>query len=202
MSNAIFPVLPGLAWDSSKTPTFSGKVLRAVSGKELRAAYWSYPIYSFGLSYSLLRDNSANNELQILAGFFLARQGSFDNFLYTDPSDNSVTGQNFGTGTGAQATFQLVRAYGGFSEPVMNTNGAPSIYVAGVLQTVTTNYTISSLGGVTFVVAPANGAALTWTGSYYYRVRFVQDMAQFVQFMSRFWELKKIELVGSLGNKI
>ena len=46
---------------------------------------------------------------------------------------------------------------------------------AGVTQTVTTDYTISSSGLVTFTSAPANGAALTWTGEFDLPMRFDTD---------------------------
>jgi uncharacterized protein (TIGR02217 family) len=196
--------MAGLKWDSVKAPEFSTKVMRAVSGKELRAAYMSYPLYTFKLSYEVLRDDVANNELKTLAGFFLARQGQYDSFLFTDPSDHAVTAQSFGTGDGTTTAFQLVRAYGGFSEPVQNVNGAPSIYVNGTLKTVTTHYTLSSTGLVTFTAGniPTSGQALTWTGSYYFRVRFTADMAEFSQFLQNLWELKQLEFVGATGNKV
>jgi uncharacterized protein (TIGR02217 family) len=196
--------MAGLKWDSVKAPEFSTKVMRAVSGKELRAAFMSYPLYTFKLSYEVLRDDVANNELKTLAGFFLARQGQYDSFLFSDPSDHAVTAHNFGTGDGTTTAFQLVRAYGGFSEPVQNVNGTPSIYVNGTLKTVTTHYTISSTGVVTFTAGniPTSGQAMTWTGSYYFRVRFTSDMAEFSQFLQNLWELKQMEFVGATGNKV
>ena len=90
--------------------------------------------------------------------------------------------------------FQLVRAFGGYVEPVYDTNGAPSIYVNGVLKTVTTDYTISAIGLITFVTAPGAALPITWTGSYYRRVTFMQDTAEFNQFLYKLWELKTIEL--------
>lgn len=51
-------------------------------------------------------------------------------------------------------------------DPVYALSGSPSIYVAGVLKTVGTDYTLSTTGLVTFTVAPASGAALTWSGSF------------------------------------
>lgn len=199
MSNAVFPVLAGLKWDVGLSPQFSTRVQRSVSGMELRANFMAYPLWTFKLAYEVLRDDVANNELKQLVGFFLARRGMFDSFLYSNPSDHSATAEPFGTGAGVATQFQLTRSYGGFTEPVQNVNGAPSIYVAGVLKTVTTDYTISSTGLVAFTVAPTG--ALTWTGSYYYRVRFLQDAADFNQFLQDLWDLKKMEFVGAVGNK-
>lgn len=202
MGNSIFPTLAGRGFDMVKAPEFSTIKHRAASGYEYRAALFVYPLYTFTLKYDLLRDDTVNNELKQMVGFFNSRQGSYDSFLYTDPSDSSVTAQNFGTGTGSQTAFQLIRAYGGFAEPVNNVNGAPNIYVNGVLKTLTTDYTISATGLVTFVVAPPNGQPVTWTGNFYYRCRFVNDKIEPVQFMSNLHDLKKLDFVGSAVNKV
>lgn len=192
MSNAAFPSMPGIKWGSVKTPMWSTKVQKAASGRELRAAYFSYPLYKFSLSYEVLR-SGALAELQTLVGFFNARQGSFDSFCYQDPEDNTVTAQQFAVAVAGQTQYQLVRSYGGYVEPVLALNGVPAIYVGGVLQTPGTHYTVSSLGLVTFIVQPAAGQALTWSGGFYYRVRFLQDSADFERFLYQLWSLKKIE---------
>lgn len=201
MSNAVFPNLPGLAWSVAKAPQWCTKIQSAVSGRELRAAFRSSPLYKFSLSYEVLREASAYQELQTLMAFFNARQGSFDSFLYTDPTDSTVTAQGFGSGNGATVAFQLSRAYGGNVEPVTNINGTPSIYVAGVLKTSGVDYTIGS-GLVTFAVAPANAAALTWTGAFYYRCRFMADEQSYENFMYQLWSLKQLDMLGSLTTKI
>ncbi len=191
MSNAIFPTMPGIKWGSTKTPIWSTKVQKSASGRELRASYYSYPDWKFSLSYEVLRAN-ALAELQTLVGFFNARQGSFDSFLYQDSDDKAVTSQAFGVGDGVTTKFQLARDFGGFIEPVVATSGSPSIYVGGALKTPATHYTLAD-GLVTFTTAPASGIFLTWTGEFYYRVRFVQDSADFEQFLHQLWSLKKIE---------
>lgn len=193
MSNAVFPVIPGLLWDVGKRPVWRTQIQSAVSGKELRAAYMSYPLYQFSLSYEFLRADAVNAELQQIMGFFNARNGSYDSFLYSDPTDSVTTDESFGTGNGVATQFQLVRAMGGFAEPVQNLNGVPVIKVAGVAKTAGTDYTIGSTGLVTFAAAPSNGSALTWTGNFYYRVRFMQDMADFSNFVYQLWTLKRLE---------
>lgn len=204
MSNAVFPTLAGLTWNVVRQPEFHTKTQKAVSGREIRLAFMAYPMYTFKMTYEVLRQTGANEELENLCGFFLQRQGSFDSFLYSDPTDNSVTAQGFGTGDGATKSFQLVRPFGtvatAFYEPVQNLNGTPTIYSNGTVVS-GANYTISN-GLVTFTTAPANGAVLTWTGSFYYRVRFNMDSAEFNQFMKDLWELKKCELYGSPMNKV
>jgi uncharacterized protein (TIGR02217 family) len=108
--------------------------------------------------------------LQTLIGFYNARQGQFDDWLYSDPDDSSVTAQQFGVGDGVTTSFQLVRTFGGFSEPVtaLVSTDFP-VYVNG---TATGAVAATLTGVVTFTTAPAAGALLTATFSYYWRVRF------------------------------
>ena len=202
MSNAVFPTLPGLGWSVGKKPMCKTAVQRTVSGKEFRASFMSYPLWEFSLNYEVLRAAAAYAELQSLVGFFNARQGAFDSFLYTDPNDNSVTDYQFGTGDGATVAFQLTRAFGGFIAPVMNVNALTAIKKGGGAQSSPADYSINSAGLVTFTSAPAGAAPLTWTGSFYFRVRFLQDAAEFEEFMRNLWQLKKLEFVGATGNKI
>lgn len=198
MSNLVFPTLPGLTWNIARSPQWATRIQKAVSGKEFRSAWMSSPLYTFRLSYEMLREAASFQEIQQLVAFFNNVRGSFDSFLYLDPNDNTVTAHNFGTGNGVQTAFQLMRSYGGNLEAVGQLNGALSIYVGGVLQVAGTQYTLGSTGLVTFVAAPAAGAALTWSGSYYYRCRFQQDTLELSEIMNTVWEAKKVEFVGSL----
>ena len=112
MSNALYPTIPGIAWNVVRTPTFNTMSQRALSGRELRGTYQNFPLYQFDLVYEFLRDMAATPELATLTGFYLARQGSFDSFLFLDPADNAVTDMAFGVGDGVTTGFQLTRAYG------------------------------------------------------------------------------------------
>jgi uncharacterized protein (TIGR02217 family) len=207
MSNAQFPDLRGLAWEYTLTPTFSTGVQQATSGREVRAAYWSSPLWKISLTYEFLRDDAQHvdangySQLQQLIGFFLARQGSFDSFLIDlaqltrKPLDSSVNGQPIGIGDGSTTSFQLVRNVGGYLEQVQNPAGqSATIYVAGVRKTPGTDYTIAN-GIVSFAVAPATAAAVTADFQWLWRVRFAQDELEFGNFMYLLWECKKVELV-------
>jgi uncharacterized protein (TIGR02217 family) len=205
MSNYVFPVLAGLSWNVTKTPMWSTKVQIATSGKELRSAWFSAPKYTFKLKYDVLRSAAAYAELQSLVGFFNARQGSYDSFLYTDPTDNTVTAQAFGTGNGVATVFPLYRTYGSNNELTMNINAITGIYDNGtpvVEGSGAGKYTIDTLGNVTFGTAPVAAHNLTATFSYYYRCRFSKDESNFENFMYNLWSLSELELVGSLGNKV
>src|SRR5438874_13464825 len=133
----IFPALPGLAWSVTKSPTFQTRIQRAVSGRELRALDYPYPLWQFTLVFDFLRDNpvAGFDELRTLMGFFMLCQGAFGTFLFQDPSDDRVTGQQIGTGDAATTFFQLQRTMGaalpggGFPEPIV----APDVVRAGYL---------------------------------------------------------------------
>lgn len=139
MSMDVFPALPGLQWNNSKSPTFANIIQRSVSGREVRASEMVYPLYTFTLSWSLLRDDQSTSspaspydELKTLVGFFLKQNASLTAFLYTDPTDNAVTAMQFATGDASTVAFQLARSYGAggftFAEPINNVNGSPLIY--------------------------------------------------------------------------
>lgn len=200
MSNVPLPTLAGLTWNTTKAPRFNTQVQTAVDLSELRASFASTPIWEFTRSYDLLRDNVANAELRSLGGFFLARYGSWDSWLFADPDDSVALLEPFGTGDGVTANFPLKRAFGVFTESVSNVANAPAIYKAGVLQSA--NYTVSNLGVVTFTPAPGANVALTWSGTYYFRCRFKEDAQEYRQFMSKLWDARLFEFVGSLGVKI
>ena len=196
MSNAVFPTFIGLAWPVKRKPIFNTKVLNAQSGREFRASFTAYPKYTIELAFEYLDFN----DWKLLAGFFNLRRGRFDSFLFEDENDRAVVNQSIGTGTGSQTTFQLVRVLGGFTEPCENIKGTPSIYLNGILQS--SGYTISATGVVTFSSAPSSGVSVTWTGDYYWRVRFEQDSSEFEENMRHFFANRKLSFMGAVGNKV
>ena len=208
MSNATFPDLRGLSWEYTLTPTFSTGVQQATSGREVRAAFWSAPLWKLSLSYAFLHDDQQHvdsngySELQQLVGFFLARQGAFDSFLIDlvqltrKPQDSTVSGQPIGTGDGSTTSFQLVRNIGGYLEMVQNPAGQTAlVYVAGTPKVQGTDYTISN-GLVSFASPPAAAAAITADFQWLWRVRFAQDEQEFANFMYLLWECKKVDLIS------
>lgn len=192
MSNALFPSnLPGLSWGIGKSPKWATQVSDSASGRQYTLSKRLYPLWHFRLPYEFLRASAAAGDLQALVGFINARRGRYDDFLYLDPRDNAVSGQQIGTGDGVTKTFQLVRSFGSFVEPVGGVNTATAvIQVAGVTTAVTFDSTTSM---VTFAAAPANGAVLTWSGQFYFRCRFLQDEIAFEQFLQDLWSAKAVE---------
>jgi uncharacterized protein (TIGR02217 family) len=200
----VFPSLPGLAWSVTKTPTFQTRIQRAVSGRELRALDYPYPLWQFTLVFDLLRDNPAAgyDELQTLMGFFMLCQGAFGTFLFRDPSDDQVTGQQIGIGNASANVFQLQRAMGaklpggGFLEPIAAPDIVSAVYLDGITQSPGSYNVDPDTGLVTFSTAPGSGLIITADYSYYFRCRFVDDSYAFENFMFRLWQLKKLTFIS------
>lgn len=192
----VFPLLPGLAWNVKKTPMWSTKVQTSANGKEKRAAMWSYPIWKFELGFEFLRDDPARNdtELKTIAGFFNKMQGKFKPFWFKDPNDHWLENQQIGIGNGTGKTFNVVRPFGEFVEPVGAVDPAAKFYINGALQGVAA-YSVGERH-VTFDNAPSSGLPITVTGDFFFKVRFEQDQAEFNLFMYNLYELKKVELVS------
>lgn len=200
MSTAIFPTLPGLGWPVQRQPLFSTRLVESISGKETAIAEWSYPRYSWTLVYNILREGLVNGstylELSSLWGFFEARKGRWDSFLFKDQNDNAVTTQNIGVGDGTTVAFQLIRSYGGAAAPVFapNLGATLNVYLNGTLQSNTT-YTVTPWatantagpGCIVFNSAPSNGAVITADFQFYWPCRFMNDDCKFEQFMDGRW---------------
>ena len=196
MSNAVFPTLPGLAWEFKRVPMHKTQIKETVSGREYRGQLMNSPRYTYKATYEFLRDQRQGyDELRPLLGFFNARSGSFDDWLFNDADDNAATAMQFGLGDGATTQFQLTRTLGGTAEPVYEPNGAVSIFKSAVLQAQPGACSVSATGLVTFVAAPAAAAPLTWTGAFYWRCRFVQDQLEFAKFAYRLWNLKTCDFI-------
>lgn len=137
MGNSIFQPPAGLAWEIKKRPRYSSLTTNTFSGKgQIRLAKQIFPIWEYEMNWDYLTGSEqsatgANAGLQQLMGFFMAKQGSFDSFLFSDPNDNSVTAEQFGTGDGTSTAFQLSRFIGGGFDIVQNVNQSvskPNIY--------------------------------------------------------------------------
>lgn len=196
MGNAIFPTFPGLKWGRKKTAVWSTGTQKSASGREFRTAYYTYPQWRFSLSFEVLRTKASVNELEQLAGFFNARKGSFESFLYEDPTDNAVTDQAIGNTVQGVTRYQLVRSMGGFIEPVLAVKERPAVKVGGVALTYGRDYTVTEKGVLVFNTPQTPGRPITWTGGFYFRVRFTSDTVDFENVLGSLWAAKKIEFTS------
>jgi uncharacterized protein (TIGR02217 family) len=207
---AIFPTLPGLGWSVSKAPRFATRIQRAVSGRELRVVDQPNPTWIWTLTYAVLRDEHDTratsgpgvgyDELRTLMGFFLQQQGALQPFLFNDPTDDTVSAQPIGTGDGSTTVFQLVRSMGvglpsgGFAEPIIAPNVVSAIYFDGIVQSAAEYSVDPATGLVTFTAPPPAGQIITADFTYYFRVRFADDTADFENFLYQLWALKQLKL--------
>jgi uncharacterized protein (TIGR02217 family) len=197
VSNAIFPAFAGRAWPLKFSPEWSTKVLSSASGREVRAAFHATPVWSISMTFEFL----SRTDYVTLSGFFMAVRGKWDSFLVDAGPDSVAADVAFATGDGVTKGFQLSRSMGAFFEAVQNVASVSAIKAAGNVVA-GSGYSVGSTGIVTFVMAPASGAVLTWSGAYYYRCRFDQDAADFQEFMSRHYDLKSLKFKGSPSNKL
>lgn len=189
----VFPYAVGRTFLQRKTPIWSTDVKTAVSGKERRRALWSYPVWRYSVGYNVLRDRPAAPDLERLFAFFCTMQGQAGEFLFFDRGDNRADDEFFATGDGTTTEFQVTRTIGAggitFTEPVRAFNGDPVVLVDGVETAVVSTET----GKVQFDTAPADGAVLNWTGSFFYRCRFEIDELDINQLMSGLWEGRGVD---------
>ncbi len=197
MSNTLFPSLPGQAWPLTFSPAWNTQVKTSVSGREVRAAFQAIPISTVTLTFEFLRPAHKAT----LRGFFMALRGRWDSFLLDAGDDSLAADMPFATGDGSTKSFQLANTMGSFSESAQNIGAVTGIKAAGT--TVSSGlYSLGTTGIVTFITAPATGAALVWSGTFYYRCRLDQDAIDFEQFMQRLYTVKTLKLKGSPSNKL
>jgi hypothetical protein len=131
MATVVFPgidpatgqtaVIIGLAFDVQKRPQFSNKIVEHTSGQETATSYWQNPKWDYTLTFDYLPDYPkaiGDSDLRKMMGFFLAMQGRFQAWLFTDPDDFQVTNGFQRVFDGVTTQFDLVRGMGTFYEPV------------------------------------------------------------------------------------
>jgi hypothetical protein len=192
-----FPALAGQGWSVHKKPRFATLVASHVSGREVRDALYENPIWEFELTFDGLDSSSGAypglgaNSLQSLMGLFLECQGQYGTFLYTDPTDNSVTAGALATGDGATTTFTISRYLGTFFEPVGWVTAISNIYLNGVNQA--SGWSLTTPTSLVFGTPPGSGVAITATFSYAFQCRFAADDQDFENFMQSLWRAETVK---------
>ena len=217
MSDVLFPELPGLEWDLSKKPIFNTKIMESVNGRELRASYQAVPKYEISLSFGFLRESKGKNELQQLESFFLERRGAFDSFLFKMPEGCDYTCSY--SGDGSTTSFQLYKQMHTSVIPLAHTKAETTFQVDPTFWNENDNQQfwsdndddlfwddttaqVTKSGMATLSKPLKQGHKFEVKGTYYYRCRFADDEQQYTNFMSKLWKANKVEMIGSLGNKV
>jgi uncharacterized protein (TIGR02217 family) len=185
----VYPSLIGIGWPVRVAPVWNSQVQKTVTGRVVAATYQQYPLYKFGVQYNVL----TASDFDTLLAFFNQQQGNVVPFWFdAGPGQDTVSAQAIGTGDGSTTTCTLLRSYGGFVEPVAASSGTPTAYIGGTAASATFNSPAD--GQVTFTSAPASGAAITWTGGYYFQCRFSKATAEIDQFMYQLYKTKTVSL--------
>ena len=194
-----FPPLRGISLANVPRPTFSTIVQTGVDRSRTAIILDPFPLWELDLDIQHLSrkhedidPNSVTNPLGLtpydqLFTLYLACAGQGGTFLLNygfitkDPHDAVENGRQIGTGDGTTTTFQLLRAAGGFLDPVeVVGDGTLNVYVDGELVTEGTDpstsaYTLNSLGQVVFHVAQGAGSIITADFQWLFRMAFVND---------------------------
>lgn len=110
--------LRGLSFSVFKRPSFRTQINPAVSGKETRNARMQYPLYEFELTFEFLDNRDTKTEYDQLAGFFMTQRGSFNEWLYQDPTHYMNDEVVIGMGDGGTVDYKVMKSLGGFLDPV------------------------------------------------------------------------------------
>lgn len=183
--DVLFPL--EIALRSAGGPQRRTEVVALGSGREERNARWAHSRRRYDAGYGV----KTMEALSDVVAFFEERRGMLYGFRWRDRLDHSSaangeiapTDQVIGTGTGALATFQLVKTYGSIYAPYQRPIVKPvadSVRVAvnGVEKTAGTDFTVdAATGQVTFQSGhiPAVGAAVTAGFLFDVPVRFDTD---------------------------
>ncbi len=160
-------------------------VVTTASGREERNSRWANSRRKYNLGFGVKKIAQLHDVIQ----FFEGRRGRLHSFRFKDHADfkssdaNAVpqrTDQILGTGTGASATFQLVKRYGGPSREYVRNITAPVVgtVLVAVNGVASVAFTLNALTGViTFSGGsiPANGAVVTAGFEFDVPVRFDTD---------------------------
>lgn len=208
----IFPTVPPLTWSVFKKVIMSSRVTTAISGRETQLACAVFPRWEFTLSYgggnSWLRDQTQNivpdptlagyTELQQISGLFLLCLGSYGEFYYSDPDDNSRSSQAVGTANGTQTTFPLYFTWGNgpftpsMTVPVGGIQTINNVYFNGTVQSSSLYSLDTTNTQLVFTTAPTNGTVITADFFFYFRCRFTQDSLDFSEFAQNKWDTREV----------
>lgn len=193
-------------------PSFRNVIQEAISGNEQRFAQWTKCRGVGDLSYGLLRSDDPVGDFAVILALWRAHFGSLHPFRFKDWSDYQATDELFNLGDGSEVDFQLVKTYDP-SQLLLNTPGTlfyvrsitlpvlstVVITVADVVQTVTTDYTISESGVVTFTSPPGVNEELVWSGEFDVPVRFDTDHLPVVMNESDLTNIRAIPIKEVIG---
>lgn len=158
-------------------PSFSTTIISMSSGSEQRNIDWARQRMKWDVSWGI----SSLDDLEEVRDFFYARRGRGYGFRFKDWTDFEIDQGQIGIGDNTTTDFQIVKVYDPsgtlpfsrkITRPVLATL---QVYVDGVLQTLTTHYTVSTNGLISFVSPPGDTLVIRVTVEFDVPVRFDSD---------------------------
>ena len=212
MAFSTYRLPPDIEEGAQGGPEFSTVIQESVSGQEQRIKVWAKCRARYDVGYSVLHSDDPLGNYQVILHGFYAHNGRFRPFRFKDWADYTADDTKFGIGDGSDTTFQLAKTYDPslilfatpgpftYTREIYLLATTPTIKVNGVTQTVTTHYTISSTGLVTFVTPPTTGHAVTWTGEFDIPVRFDVDYLPVIMNVNAIAQIGSISLREVIGS--
>ena len=208
----VFPALPSQAWSVIRKPSQKTEVTIGITGRECQVARQVFPLWEFNLTFggdAWLRDQTQNQtpygpeagftELQQLSGLFLACQGSYGEFYFNYPDDNSRLGMPGGTTVAGLLTYPLYFIWGTgpltppVYLPVQGINTLDAAYLDGTPLSPTAYGPDSTNTQITLTSDPGSGHILTVDLHFYYRCRFLEDMEEYDAWAYNLWQNKTLK---------
>lgn len=159
-------------------PEFKTNKQDIANGSESRNADWAVCRHKYTAPFDSIDDDA----YAAIKTVFLLCRGMCHTFLHKDWGDFEATNEPFGVGDGVTKTFQLKKTStmpgtgATYERTITKPVAGMQVFANGVLTGAAVDTTT---GIVTFAVAPANGAVLTWTGEFRVHVRFDTDYLPF-----------------------
>lgn len=211
MSEAIFPSInpgpSGWLWKLpfKATPMFRTSIYTPANNRgELAVSLTLFPIFmfEFDIGYMFGKPTDANNGYQQFVGFYGQMLGQASTWLFSWPGNNTIaTPEVIGIGDGTTTQFLITRMTGGMKELLQNFQNL-TIYVGGAPLT-PFDWSIDTYGVLTLNTAPAGPQQISWSGSWYYRCRFLSDSLQDLTLIRGgtgpdFWTMKSLKFKSLL----
>lgn len=165
---------PAYGWQGGGE--FKTTIVEMASGAERRNAEWQNVRHRYQMSFLNITKAAYRNIKQL----HLVCRGRLHCFKFRDQLDYQADNEAFGVGNGSQTQWQLIKQSlidgVSYQREVYVIEPGATIFVNGVATAAIID---QDRGIVTFGVAPANGTALTWSGTFAVWVRFDQDYLPF-----------------------
>lgn len=169
---------PGVEVGMRGGPAWYNIIQEAVSGQEQRIRTWAKCRGTWTLGYPILDSEDQDGDYAAVLALAMAHHGSLIPFPFKNWGDYKLIDELIGTGDGSETEFQITKTYDP-SQILLSTPGALTyvrpiylprsglvVKVDGVTKTITTDYTISSTGLITFTSSVPDEDEITVTGEF------------------------------------